>query len=60
MHYFIPRGLRSLLKNVNLQADEAILSNHSINGNLLMTSVLNERLCFGALRNFCLSLNCDS
>jgi len=27
--------LRSLLKNVNHQADEAILSNHSINGQLL-------------------------
>ena len=32
--------LRSLLKNVNHQADEAILCNHSINGQLLRTSVL--------------------
>ena len=41
--------LRSLLKNVNHQADEAVLCNHSINGQLLETSVPNERLCFGAL-----------
>jgi len=40
--------LHSLLKNVN-QAEEVILSNHSINGQLLRTSVLNGRLCFGAL-----------
>jgi len=32
--------LRSLLKNVNHQADEAVLCNHSINGQLLRTSVL--------------------
>jgi len=41
--------LRSLLKNVNHQADKAILCNHSINGQLLGTSVLTECLCFGAL-----------
>ena len=41
--------LRSLLKNVNHQADEALLCNHSINGQLLGTSVPTERLCFGAL-----------
>ena len=40
--------LRSLLKNVN-QADEALLCNHSINGQLLRTSVLSGRFCFGAL-----------
>ena len=52
--------LCSLLKNVNLQADEAVLCNHSINGQLLRTSVLTGPLCFGVLSNFCLSLNCDS
>ena len=41
--------LSSLLKNVNHQADEAVLCNHSINGQLLRTSVLTGRLCFGAL-----------
>jgi len=41
--------LHSLLKNVNHQADKAILSNHSINGQLLRTLVLNGRLCFGVL-----------
>ena len=41
--------LRSLLKNVNHQAEEALLCNHSINGQLLRTSVLTGRLCFGAL-----------
>ena len=41
--------LCSLLKNVNHQADEAILSYHSINGQLLRTLVLNGHLCFGAL-----------
>jgi len=41
--------LCSLLKNVNHQADEAVLCNHSINGQLLRTSVLIGRLCFGAL-----------
>ena len=41
--------LRSLLKNVNHQADEAVLSTHSINGQLLRTSLLTGRLCFGAL-----------
>jgi len=39
----------SLLKNVNHQADEAILYNHSINSQLLRTSVLTGRLCFGVL-----------
>jgi hypothetical protein len=52
--------LRLLLKNVNHQADETVLSNHGINGPLLRTSVLTGRLCFGVLWNFCLSLNCDS
>ena len=52
--------LNSLLKNVNHQADEAGPCNHSINGQLLRTSVLTGRLCIGALWNFCLSLNCDS
>jgi len=52
--------LSSLLKNVNYQADEAGPCNHSISGQLLRTSVLTGRLCFGALWNFCLSLNCDS
>jgi len=41
--------LRSLLKNVNHQADETLVCNHSINGQLLGTSVLTGRLCFGAL-----------
>ena len=41
--------LNSLLTNVNHQADEAVLCNHSINGQLLSTSVLTGRLCFGAL-----------
>jgi len=41
--------LRSLLKNVNHQAREAVLCNHSINGQLRRTSVLLVRLCFGAL-----------
>ena len=52
--------LSSLPRNVNHQADEAGPCNHSINSQLLRTSVLTGRLCFGALRNFCLSLNCDS
>jgi ribosomal protein L15 len=37
------------LLNVNHQEDEAILSNHSINSQLLRTLVLTGRLCFGAL-----------
>ena len=41
--------LISLLKTVNHQADEAVLSNHSINGQLPRTSILTGRLCFGAL-----------
>jgi hypothetical protein len=41
--------LSSLLKNVNHQADEAGHCNHSINGQLLRTSVPTGRLCFGAL-----------
>jgi len=41
--------LSCLLKNVNHQADEAVLCTHSINGQLLRTSVLTGRLCFGAL-----------
>ena len=41
--------LSSLLKNINHQVDEPVLCNHSINGQLLRTSVLTGRLCFGAL-----------
>jgi hypothetical protein len=41
--------LRFLLKNVNHQADETVLSNYSINGQLLRTSVLTGCLCFVAL-----------
>jgi hypothetical protein len=41
--------LRLLLKNVNHQEDETLLSNHGINGQLLRTSVLTGRLCFDAL-----------
>jgi hypothetical protein len=41
--------LSSLVKNVNHQADEALLCNYSISGQLLRTSVLSGRLCFGAL-----------
>ena len=41
--------LCSLLKNVNHQADEAVLCNHSINRQLLRISVLAGRLCFGVL-----------
>jgi len=52
--------LHSLFKNVNDQAHETVLCNQSINGQLLRTSVLTGRLCFGALWSFCLSLNCDS
>ena len=42
-------ALHSLLKNVSHQAHEAVLCNHSINGQLLTTSVLSGHLCFGAL-----------
>ena len=52
--------LRCLLKNIKHQAHEAVRCNHSINGQLLRTSVLSGRLYFGALWNVCLSLNCDS
>ena len=49
------------LKNVNHQAHDAVLCNHSINGQLLRTSVLSGHFFFlGALWKFCLSLNCDS
>jgi hypothetical protein len=41
--------LHCLLKNVNHQTDEVILCNHGINGQLLRTSVLTGRLCFGVL-----------
>jgi hypothetical protein len=41
--------LSSLLRSVNHQADEAGPCNHSINGQLLRTSVLIACLCFGAL-----------
>jgi hypothetical protein len=41
--------LSSLVKNVNRQADEALLCNHSISGQLLRTSVVSGRFCFGAL-----------
>jgi len=39
--------LRSLLKNVNHQAHEAVLCNQSIDVQLLRTSLLTGRLCFG-------------
>jgi hypothetical protein len=52
-------ALSSLLKNVNHQAGEVVLCNQSISGQLLRTSVLSGRFCFGAMRNFCLQLNCD-
>jgi hypothetical protein len=41
--------LGSLVKNVNHEADDALLCNHSISGQLLKTSVLSGRFCFGAL-----------
>jgi len=41
--------LSSLLKNLNYQAYEAVLCNHVIKRQLLRTSVLTGRLCFGAL-----------
>ena len=41
--------LHSLLKNVSDQAHEAVLFNQTINGQLLRTSVLTGRVCFGAL-----------
>ena len=41
--------LRSLLKNVNHQADEALLCNHSINGQSLRTSALTGRIFCGTL-----------
>jgi hypothetical protein len=41
--------LSSVLKSGNHQADEHLLCNHSINGQLLRTSVLAGHLCFGAL-----------
>ena len=41
--------LSYLLKNVNHQADEAVLCNHSINGQFLRSSVMTGRLCFDAL-----------
>jgi hypothetical protein len=41
--------LSPLLKNVNHQEDEAVLCNHSINGQLLRTYVLTGRFCFSAL-----------
>jgi len=48
--------LRTLLKNANDQAHEALLCNQSINGQLLRTSVLTLFWCSA---KFCLSLNCD-
>ena len=42
-------ALHSLLKNVNHQAHEVVLCTHSINGQLLRTSVLSWHLCFGVL-----------
>ena len=42
--------LSSLLKNVNHQADEAVLCNHSINSQLLRTSVLTGRLFWCAVK----------
>jgi len=41
--------LRCLRKNVNDQAHEAVLCNQNINCQLLRTSVLTGRLCFGEL-----------
>jgi hypothetical protein len=41
--------LRPLLKNVNPQADETLLSSHGINGQLLRTSVVTGSLCFGEI-----------
>jgi hypothetical protein len=41
--------LSSLLNNANHQADETVICNRSINGQLLRTSVLTGRLCSGAL-----------
>ena len=52
--------LRCLLRNINDQAQGAVLCNQSINGQLLRTSVMIGRFCFGALWNFCISVNCDS
>jgi hypothetical protein len=52
--------LRSEVKNVSHPADEAVLSNHSTNGQLLRTSVRTGPVCFGALWNCCLTLNCNS
>ena len=46
---FHTRRCCTLLKNVNHQADEAVLCNHSINGQLVRTLALTGRLCFGAL-----------
>jgi len=40
--------LSYLLKNVNHQADKAVICNHSINSQLLRTSVLTGHLCFDA------------
>jgi hypothetical protein len=41
--------LRSVLKNVNHEADVVIDCNRITNGQLLKTSVLSGCLCFGAL-----------
>jgi len=45
-----------VLKIVILKEDEVINSNHITYGQLLKISVLVGFLCFGAPRNFCLSL----
>jgi len=42
-------ALPPLLTNVNHQAHEAVLCNHSINGQLFRNSVLSGHLCFDAL-----------
>jgi len=42
-------ALRSLLTHVDHQAHEAVLCNHSTNGQLPRTSALSGRLGFGAL-----------
>jgi hypothetical protein len=47
-------ALRSLLKNAKHQAHEAARYNHSTNGQLLRTSVLSGRLCFGGAVKFLL------
>jgi hypothetical protein len=49
-----------VLKSVNHLADEVISCNHIINRQMLNASVMSGCLCFGAMGNFFLSLNCES